>query len=108
MVAKAAHRGPSIPCSSGQQGELYKHNLHLQEKYDRITAEELRWETNKQRTPEIVVVAYGTAARIAESATEELKAEGIRAGLFRPITLWPFPLPASQGAVEKGPQNSGF
>jgi 2-oxoglutarate ferredoxin oxidoreductase subunit alpha len=78
----------------GQQGELYKHNLHLQEKYDRITAEEQRWETKHTDDAEIIVVAYGTAARIAESAIEELDAEGIRAGLFRPITLWPFPLPA--------------
>ena len=38
------------------------------------------------------MVAYGTAARIAESAIEELQEEGLRAGLFRPITLWPFPL----------------
>jgi 2-oxoglutarate/2-oxoacid ferredoxin oxidoreductase subunit alpha len=78
----------------GQQGELYKHNLHLQEKYDRITAEEQRWESKNTEGADVVIVAYGTAARIAESATEELKAEGIHAGLFRPITLWPFPIPA--------------
>ena len=76
------------------QGVLYEHNLDLEKKYDRITAEEQRWETKFAENAELMVVAYGTAARIAESAIEELKAEGINAGLFRPITLWPFPLPA--------------
>lgn len=76
------------------QGVLYEHNLDLEKKYDLITAEEQRWETKFAENAELMVVAYGTAARIAESAIEELKAEGINAGLFRPITLWPFPLPA--------------
>jgi 2-oxoglutarate ferredoxin oxidoreductase subunit alpha len=73
---------------------LYKHNLHLQEKYDQITAQEQRWETIMTEDADLVVVAYGTAARIAESAIEELRAGGMTAGLFRPITLWPFPMPA--------------
>ena len=85
----------------GQQGELYQHNLDLQKKYDRITAEEQRWEIKYAEDAELIVVAYGTAARIAESAIEELKAEGINAGLFRPITLWPFPLPALRELSEK-------
>jgi len=70
---------------------LYNHNLHLQEKYDEITAKELRWDTAMTEDAELLVVAYGTPSRIAESAIEELRAEGIKAGLFRPITLWPFP-----------------
>jgi 2-oxoglutarate ferredoxin oxidoreductase subunit alpha len=75
----------------GQQGELYQHNLRLQEKYDRITAKEQRWETIQTDDAEIIVVAYGTAARIAESAMEELRGQGLAVGLFRPITLWPYP-----------------
>ena len=75
----------------GQDGQLYKHNLHLQEKYDQITADELRWETKTQDEDDMIIVAYGTAARIAESAIEELRAEGLNVGLFRPITLWPYP-----------------
>jgi len=70
---------------------LRNHNLHLQEKYDRITAEEQRLETHMVEDAEIIVVAYGTAARIAESAIEELRGENLAAGLFRPITLWPYP-----------------
>ncbi|MFH1240817.1 MAG: 3-methyl-2-oxobutanoate dehydrogenase subunit VorB [Pseudomonadota bacterium] len=75
----------------GQKGELYYHNMHLQEKYDKITAKEQRWEANCPEEAEMFVVAYGTAARIAESAIQELEAEGMTLGLFRPITLWPFP-----------------
>ena len=78
----------------GQKGELYYHNLHLQEKYDLITAEEQRWDTHRTDDAEMIVVAYGTAARIAESAIDELREEGLAAGLFRPITLWPYPLAA--------------
>jgi 2-oxoglutarate/2-oxoacid ferredoxin oxidoreductase subunit alpha len=70
---------------------LYQHNLHLQEKYDEITAKEQRWETAMTDDASLLVVAYGTPSRIAESAIEELRAEGIAAGLFRPITLWPYP-----------------
>jgi 2-oxoglutarate/2-oxoacid ferredoxin oxidoreductase subunit alpha len=92
----------------GQQGELYQHNLHLQEKYDRITAEEVRWETKRTDGAEVVVVAYGTAARIADRAIEELEADGIRAGLFRPITLWPFPLPALRKLSQQVPKIAVF
>lgn len=92
----------------GQQGELYKHNLHLQEKYDEITAEETRWESNCPDNAEMVVVAYGTAARIAESAIEELEAEGFKIGLFRPITLWPFPKTALRELSKKVPKVAVF
>jgi 2-oxoglutarate ferredoxin oxidoreductase subunit alpha len=75
----------------GQQGELYYHNLHLQEKYERITAEETRWDTYQADDAEVLVVAYGSASRISQAAVDALRAEGVKAGLFRPITLWPFP-----------------
>jgi len=70
---------------------MYQHNLKLLEKYEQITANETRWDTVGTDGAEIVVVAYGTAARIAESAIEELAGRGPKIGLFRPITLWPFP-----------------
>jgi 2-oxoglutarate ferredoxin oxidoreductase subunit alpha len=75
----------------GQQGELYYHNLHLQEKYELIAAEETRWDTYLADDAELLVVAYGSASRISQAAVDALRAEGIKAGLFRPITLWPFP-----------------
>ena len=89
-------------------GDLTKHNLRLQEKYDRITAEEQRWETQDTNDAEVVVVAYGTAARIAESAIEELKEEGLRVGLFRPVTLWPFPLLPLRELSRKVPKVAVF
>lgn len=71
---------------------LHEHNLKLQRKYEEIKAKETRWETMGVEEAEIVMVAYGTAARIAESAIEELGNNGPKVGLFRPITLWPYPV----------------
>ena len=69
-------------------------NLRLQEKYGLITERECRWEEIQTEDAEIVLVAYGTTARIALTAIETLRKEGVKAGLLRPITLWPFPAPA--------------
>ncbi|MBW2312595.1 MAG: hypothetical protein JRH10_00270 [Deltaproteobacteria bacterium] len=63
----------------------------LQEKQDRIEAAEPRHETFATEDAELVVVAYGTVARFARYVVQELRAEGAKVGLFRPITLWPFP-----------------
>jgi 2-oxoglutarate ferredoxin oxidoreductase subunit alpha len=71
--------------------ELERHNLHLQAKYAEIAARETRWAGEELEDADLVVVAYGTAARVARTAIERARAEGLRAGLFRPITLWPFP-----------------
>ena len=68
-----------------------RHNLAMQEKYDRIREQEVRWEQRDTQDCEILLAAYGTPARIAMTAVEQLRARGIAAGLFRPITLWPFP-----------------
>lgn len=67
------------------------HNFELQKKYNQIEENEVRYETQCASDEEIVIVAYGTTARIASTAVDELRARGIKAGLFRPITLWPFP-----------------
>ena len=67
------------------------HNRRLAEKYARITEAEVRWETVHCEDAEIIITAYGTPARISLSAMEILREEGVKVGLFRPITLWPFP-----------------
>ena len=70
------------------------HNVHIQSKYDRMAEEELRYETIgcDGQEPEIILASYGTTARICWSAINRLERKyGIKAGLFRPITLFPFP-----------------
>jgi len=74
--------------------DLERHNDHLQAKFRAITAREARWDTEDLDDAEVVIVAYGTAARVARSAVERARAAGLRVGLFRPITLWPFPAKA--------------
>ena len=67
------------------------HNLHLAEKYKAMEEKECRWEEIALDDAELIFVAYGTPARIAISAIENLRKQGIKAGIFRPITVWPFP-----------------
>ena len=64
---------------------------HLQEKYAEIRQKEVRFETQQCYDAEYLIVAFGSAARIAEKSMELAREEGIKVGLFRPITLWPFP-----------------
>ena len=68
-----------------------KHNAHLEEKYALIREKEVRFETRECDDAELVFTAYGTPARIVLTAMETLRSQGIKVGLFRPITLWPFP-----------------
>ena len=71
--------------------EMEKRNLHLQEKYAEIREKEVRYETQQTDDADYLIVAFGSAARIAQKAIEIAREEGIKVGLFRPITLWPFP-----------------
>ncbi len=74
-----------------QPEKMEQINLRLQEKYRTVSAAEVRFETMHTEDAEVLIVAYGLAARIAHRAVELARADGIRAGLLRPITLWPFP-----------------
>ncbi len=76
------------------------HNLRLEKKYEIIKRDEVRWEETLTEDAEIIVVAYGTPARIALSAIRELREQGVKAGLIRPITLWPFPEKVVQELAE--------
>jgi 2-oxoglutarate ferredoxin oxidoreductase subunit alpha len=76
-------------------------NLHLQRKYRSIDEKEVRFEEYSTEDAEVLVVAYGLVARIAQKAVELARAEGIRAGLVRPITLWPFPARPLQALAER-------
>ena len=66
-------------------------NLHLQEKYRLITQREVRFEALQTEDADILIVAYGLVARIAHKAVQLARESGLRAGLLRPITLFPFP-----------------
>jgi 2-oxoglutarate ferredoxin oxidoreductase subunit alpha len=81
--------------------DLERHNTHLQAKFAEIRAKELRWEESALDDAEIGVVAYGTAARVARTAIDRARAAGLRAGLFRPISLWPFPTEALRVAASR-------
>ncbi|MDR2657406.1 MAG: 3-methyl-2-oxobutanoate dehydrogenase subunit VorB [Oscillospiraceae bacterium] len=70
---------------------LERHNIMLQEKFAQIESAEMDYGAELVDDADLVVVAYGTVARIARSAIRMARAEGIKAGMIRPITLWPFP-----------------
>ena len=70
---------------------LEEHNIQLDKKYKEMEKKEVRVEVFNMDGAEIVLTAYGTTARVAKNAIELLETEGIKAGLIRPITLWPFP-----------------
>ncbi|HUX47512.1 MAG TPA: 3-methyl-2-oxobutanoate dehydrogenase subunit VorB [Desulfosporosinus sp.] len=80
--------------------KLEKHNEHLQRKYERM-AKEVLWENYKTDDAELVLVGYGSSARVAKAAVDLARAQGIKAGLFRPITLFPFPKEALQEACKQ-------
>ena len=85
--------------------ELEEHNWKLQAKYAEMVKNEKRHETYLWDDAELLIAAYGTVARIAKTAINELRAEGLKVGLFRPISLFPFPydpleaLPKSIGKI---------
>jgi 2-oxoglutarate ferredoxin oxidoreductase subunit alpha len=91
-IGRTRDREPNILTSLELKPEVMeKRNLHLQAKYQQIKDNEVRYETSLMDDAEYMVVSFGSAARIAEKAIELAREQGIKVGLFRPITLWPFP-----------------
>ena len=74
-----------------QEGALEKHNHELQACYRQIAAAETKAEETETGDCEWLIVAWGTCARISKGVVRKARAQGIKAGLVRPITLWPFP-----------------
>lgn len=74
-----------------KEGEMERHNWRLFEKYQRMKEEEVRHEASLEEDARLMVVAFGTTARVSKTAIRLARAEGLRVGLFRPITLFPFP-----------------
>lgn len=86
----------SIYLDAAQQ---YEFNLRLQEKYSRMAADAMS-ESYMTADADILFVAFGISSRIARTAAEELRREGVKAGLFRPVTLNPFPRDALAAAAK--------
>lgn len=70
---------------------MEQRNLHLQAKFKRIEANEVRYEMINCDDADLIIVAFGSAARISQKAMETARKQGLKVGIFRPITLWPFP-----------------
>lgn len=83
----------SLELDSGRQ-EIF--NLKLQEKYRQMELNETRWEEFQTEDAEYMLVAYGSSSRICQKVVELGRAEGIKVGLLRPITLFPYPSKAIQ------------
>jgi pyruvate/2-oxoacid:ferredoxin oxidoreductase alpha subunit/NAD-dependent dihydropyrimidine dehydrogenase PreA subunit len=89
-----AHRRNLISSIQLSEADLEAHNQHLDAKYAAMTEAEQRADLFRCEDAEVVVVACNTPARMAKGAVETLRQQGVRAGLFRPLTLWPFPIRA--------------
>ena len=71
--------------------DLMEHNIHLRQKYERISSELKLVECVKTEDARLIIAAYGITARIATGAVSLAREKGMKVGLIRPITLWPFP-----------------
>ncbi len=92
IITGACGRKPNLVKSLYlKEGEMERHNWRLFDKYQRMKQEEVRYEASRVEDAELVVVAFGTAARVSMSALRLARAQGFKVGLFRPITLFPFP-----------------
>jgi len=84
-----------------QEGALEEHNKRLQKKYQQMLKEEVRFEPFKVDDAEVILVAHGSMARLSRQVVNSLREEKVRAGLLRPITLWPFPREIIRKLAEK-------
>jgi 2-oxoglutarate ferredoxin oxidoreductase subunit alpha len=88
----AKNRKPrSVKSLLMKDGVLEQHNKELQKKYKDIAKDEVRYELYMTEDAEVIMIAYGISSRIAKSAVKLARKNGIKAGLLRPKTLWPFP-----------------
>jgi pyruvate/2-oxoacid:ferredoxin oxidoreductase alpha subunit len=88
------HRGNLISSIELSEVDLERHNEMLIAKYAQIAESQQRAELHRCEDAEVLLVACNTPARMAKGAVAALRSRGVRAGLFRPITLWPFPIRA--------------
>ena len=101
----AKGRGPHILNSLELDYQKhYKHRGKIFEKYKQAEASEVRYEAYMTEDAEKIIVAFGIVSRIAKGVINRLRSKGIKVGLFRPITLWPFPTLALRKLASEGKQ----
>ena len=82
-----------------------QHNIHLQKKYKEIEENEVRFEEFQCEDAEVILVAYGTSSRICQKSVDLAREEGLKVGLLRPITLFPYP---NEAILKYADQVKGF
>lgn len=80
--------------------ELERTIFERQKRYDVIKEKEARYEAHDIDDADIIVSAYGTTSRVVESTVKQLRAEGLKVGVIRPITLWPYPVEVFKKAAK--------
>ncbi|QSO50729.1 3-methyl-2-oxobutanoate dehydrogenase subunit VorB [Alicyclobacillus curvatus] len=82
--------------------DMEQHNVRLQAKFARIKEHEARYELiNCDRDNDLILAAYGTTSRICKNVIRDAEKEGIKLGMVRPITLWPFPVEAFEQTADR-------
>jgi pyruvate/2-oxoacid:ferredoxin oxidoreductase alpha subunit/NAD-dependent dihydropyrimidine dehydrogenase PreA subunit len=89
-----SHRGNLMCSIQLSEPDLEAHNEHINRKYAAMIRDEQRADTFRTEDAEVLLIATNTPAQMTKGAVEELRALGVKAGLFRPVTLWPFPIEA--------------
>ena len=91
LTGAKGRRGQKLRSLLLKEDELELLNIKIQKKYKKITESETRFEEYQTADADIIFVAYGTSARISRTCVDILRAQNIKVGMIRPITLWPFP-----------------
>lgn len=84
-----------------QPDELEKYNFERYERYAKIEKEEVMYDEYRMEDAEICIVAFGVAARVSQNAIDKAREQGIKVGMIRPITLWPFPKDILNATADK-------
>ncbi len=101
-TGKTKDRKPNIITSLElDPAVMEQRNIHLQAKYKEIEENEVRFEEINCEDAEYLIVAFGSMARIGQKAMELARAEGLKVGILRPITIWPFPTKAIAAYADK-------
>jgi len=101
-LGKPANRKPNVITSLALQAEeMETINLRLQSKYRKVEENEILYEEFSCEDADYLIIAFGITARICQKTVEMARNEGIKVGLLRPITLFPFPTPAISNYADK-------